>query len=117
MVRQRMLAVALGHEDLNDHNALRHDLVGQTACGRDEQLASPSTRCRFERRAERQWAIAIHHELVGQFVDSFAPPPRELVLDFDATDDPVHGHQPGWFFHGYYDRYCFLPLYVFCGQQ
>ena len=117
MVRQRMLAVALGHEDLNDHDALRHDLVVQTACGRDEELASASTLCRFERRAERQWAIAIHQELVEQFIASFAQPPRELVLDFDATDDPVHGHQPGRFFHGYYDRYCFLPLYVFCGQQ
>ena len=73
--------------------------------------------CRFEQRAERQWAIAIHRELVEQFIASFAHRPRELVLDFDATDDPVHGHQPGRFFHGYYDRYCYLPLYVFCGQQ
>ena len=117
MLRQRVHAVALGYEDLNDHDALREDLVVQTACGRDRRLASSSTLCRFERRAERQWAIAIHHELLEQFIASFARAPEELVLDFDATDAPVHGHQPGGFFHGYYDHYCFLPLYVFCGQQ
>ena len=117
MVRQRVHAVALGYEDLNDHDALRDDPVVQTACERDESLASSSTLCRFEQRAERQWAIAIQHQLVEQFIGSFAHRPEELVLDFDATDDPVHGHQPGRFFHGYYDCYCFLPLYVFCGQQ
>ena len=117
MVRQRVHAVALGYEDLNDHDALRADAVVQTACERDESLASSSTLCRFEQRAERQWAIAIQHQLVEQFIGSFTHRPRELVLDFDATDDPVHGHQRGRFFHGYYDRYCFLPLYVFCAQQ
>jgi len=117
MVRQRVHAIALGYEDLNDHDALRDDLVVQTACERDGSLASSSTLCRFEQRAERQWAIAIHRELLEQFIASFARPPEELVLDFDATDDPVHGRQPGRFFHGYYDGYCFLPLYVFCGQQ
>ena len=83
MVRQRMLAVALGHEDLNDHDALRHDLVVQTACGRDEELASPSTLCRFERRAERQWAIAIHQELVECCT------PRYFVADFSDCLGPV----------------------------
>ena len=117
MVRQRVHAIALGYEDLNDHDALGDDLVVQTACEREGSLASSSTLCRFEQRAERQWAIAIHRELMEQFIASFAHRPRELVLDFDATDDPVHGHQPGRFFHGYYDRYCYLPLYVFCGQQ
>ena len=112
MVRQRVHAVALGYEDLNDHDALRDDPVVQTACDRDESLASSSTLCRFEQRAQHQWAIAIHHELVEQFIASFAHPPQELVLDFDATDDPVHGHQPGRFFHGYYDSYCYLPLYA-----
>ena len=117
MVRQRVHAVALGYEDLNVHDGLRDDLVVQTACERDGSLASSSTLCRFEQRAERQWAIAIHQQLVEQFIASFTHRPRELVLDFDATDDPVHGHQPGRFFHGYYDRYCYLPLYVFCGRQ
>ena len=91
--------------------------AGASDCERDGRLASSSTLCRFEQRAERQWGIAIHQELVAQFIASFAHPPEELVLDFDATDDPVHGHQAGRFFHGYYDRYCFLPLCVFCGQQ
>ena len=117
MLRQRVLALALGYEDLNDHDALRDDLVVQTACEGDRRLASSSTLCRFERRAERQWAIAIHQQLVEQFIASHRQAPGELVLDFDATDDPVHGHQPGRFFHGYYDRYCFLPLYVLCGRQ
>ena len=117
MVCQRVQAVALGYEDLNDHDALRDDPVVQTACERDGPLASSSTLCRFEQRAERQWGIAILQELVAQFIASFAHRPKELVLDFDATDDPVHGHQAGRFFHGYYDCYCFLPLYVFCGQQ
>ena len=117
MVRQRVHALALGYEDLNDHDALRHDEVVQTACERDAALASASTLCRFERRAEPQWAVAIHQVLVEQFIASHRRAPRELVIDFDATDDPVHGHQPGRFFHGYYDRYCFLPLYAFCGRQ
>ena len=95
MVRQRVHAVAAGYEDLNDHDALRHDEVVQTACERDESLASSSTLCRFERRAERQWAVAIHQVLVEQFIASHRRAPRELVIDFDATDDPVHGHQPG----------------------
>ena len=113
MVRQRVHAAAAGYEDLNDHDALRHDEVVQTACERDESLASSSTLCRFERRAERQWAVAIHQVLVEQFIASHRRAPRELVIDFDATDDPVHGHQHGRFFHGYYDRYCFLSLYAF----
>ena len=117
MVRQRVHALALGYEDLNDHEALRHDEVVQTACERDAALASASTLCRFERRAEPQWAVAIHQVLVERFIASHRRAPRELVIDFDATDDPVHGHQPGRFFHGYYDRYCLLPLYAFCGRQ
>ena len=117
MVRQRVHALALGYEDLNDHDALRHDEVVQTACERAQALASASTLCRFERRAEPQWAVAIHQVLVEQFIASHRRAPRKLVIDFDATDDPVHGHQPGRFFHGYYDRYCFLPLYAFCGRQ
>ena len=78
MLRQRVHGVALGYEDLNDHDALRHDEVMQTACGGDEELASSSTLCRFERRAERQWAIAIHQERVEQFIASHRRAPREL---------------------------------------
>ena len=117
LLRQRVYGIALGYEDLNDHADLRHDLGLQTAAGRDRSLASAPTLCRFENRAERGWAWAVHAVLVESFIASFARPPQEIVLDIDATDDAVHGHQEGRFFHGYYDRYCFLPLYVFCGDH
>ena len=117
MVRQRVYGIALGWEDLNDHAGLRGDPALQTAVERDEALASAPTLCRLEHRAGRQAALDIHRVLIEQFIASFAEPPEELILDFDATDDPVHGRQEGRFFHGYYDLYCFLPLYVFCGEQ
>ncbi len=117
LLRQRVFAVALGHEDVNDHADMRDDLVLQTACGRDQRLASPSTVGRLERSADRAWAWAAHVTLVEAFIASFDEAPEELILDFDATDDAVHGHQVGRFFHGYYDHYCFLPLYVFCGER
>ena len=88
----------------------------QTAAGRDRALASPSTLSRFENAAGRAWAWRVHEVLVAGFIASFDAPPEELILDFDATDDAVH-EQEGRFFHGYYDHYCFLPLYVFCGER
>lgn len=117
MFRQRVLGLAAGHEDLNDQLELSKDPLLQSAVGRDGALAQPSTLCRFENRATRELNVALSKLMVEQFVESFAEPPDELVLDFDATDDPVHGMQEGRFFHGYYDSYCFLPLYVFCGDQ
>jgi hypothetical protein len=117
LLRQRVYAVALGHEDVNDHAGLRDDLALQTAVGRDRRLASPSTVGRLDRAADRAWAWAAHLSMVETFIASFDAPPEELILDFDATDDAVHGHQVGRFFHGYYDHYCFLPLYVFCGDR
>ncbi len=117
LLRQRVYAVALGHEDVNDHDGLRDDLALQTAVGRDERLASPSTVGRLERAADRAWAWAAHVSMVESFIGSFGSAPEELVLDMDATDDAVHGRQVGRFFHGYYDHYCFLPLYVFCGDH
>ena len=117
MLRQRVFGLALGYEDVNDHAALRHDLALQTAAGRDRALASPSTLSRFENAAGRDWAWSIHAALVEGFIASHSEAPEELILDFDATDDPVHGRQVGRFFHGYYDHYCFLPLYVFCGER
>jgi len=116
-LRQRVYAVALGYEDLNDHATLRNDLALQTAVDRDEALASSPTLCRLENRAERETAWAMHEVLVEQFIASHKEPPRELILDFDPTDDPVHGNQVGKFFHGFYDEYCFLPLYVFCQER
>jgi hypothetical protein len=117
LLRQRLYGLALGYEDLNDHQTLRNDLALQTAVKCDTDLASASTLCRWENRADRTTAWRLHEVLVDQFIASFRRPPKRLILDFDATDDAVHGQQEGRFFHGYYDHYCFLPLYVFCGKQ
>lgn len=117
LLRQRIFGIALGYEDLNDHDTLRNDLMWQTAVDRGSELASSPTLCRLENRADRKVAWDFHKVLVDQFIASHPLPPKELVLDFDATDDRVHGNQEGRFFHGYYGNYCFLPLYVFCGEQ
>ncbi len=117
MLRQRVYGLALGYEDLNDHDTLRFDPAIQTAVECDSALASSPTLCRFENQSGRGVAVAIHQLLVENFIASFKRPPKRLVLDFDATDDQVYGQQEGRFFHGYYDSYCFLPLYVFCGDR
>jgi hypothetical protein len=128
LIAQRVLAIACGWEDLNDHAMLRNDLVLQLATNRrasgsggdadpDRPLASASTLCRLENRIDRQTCVRINQLLVELFIESHKTPPTEIILDFDATDDPVHGKQEGRFFHGYYDEYCFLPLYVFAGEQ
>ncbi len=117
LLRQRVYGLCLGYEDITDHNTLRGDIALQTAVQRDDELASASTLCRWENRANREAAWALHEVLVEQFISSFKRAPKEVVLDFDATDTAVHGQQEGRFFHGYYDHYCFLPLYVFCGDQ
>ena len=117
LLRQRIFGLALGYEDLNDHATLRRDPLWQTALERDGDLASSPTLCRLENRVNRQAAVAFHRVLVEKFIASFAQAPVELVLDFDATDDRVHGEQECRHFHGYYGDWCFLPLYVFCGEQ
>ncbi len=117
LVRQRVYGLALGYEDLNDHRNLRTDAALQTALNRVDALASSATLCRFENRADRAMAVRVHEVFVDQFIASFKGAPKRLILDFDATDDAVHGDQERRFFHGYYDRYCFLPLYVFCGRK
>ena len=117
MLRQRIYGIALGYEDLNDHDELRKDLGFQTSVESLTELASSPTLCRLESRASRDASRAIHEVLVETFLNSFKKAPKELILDFDATDDPTHGRQEGVFFHGYYDCYCFLPLYVFCGEH
>lgn len=116
MLRQRVMALCAGWEDLNDAEHLRHDTVHQLAAGSDE-LASASTLCRFENCQSRAAAWAVNAELVEQFIASHEKPPAYLILDFDATDTPIHGQQEGRFFHGYYDCHCFLPLYVFCADR
>jgi len=117
LLRQRVYGIVHGYEDLNDHEQLREDVLLQSVLDRKEALGSAPTLCRVENRASRAEMWALHREMVETFIASFAQPPAELVLDFDATDDPVHGQQEGRFFHGYYDCYCYLPLYVFCGEQ
>jgi hypothetical protein len=117
MIRQRVYGIVAGYEDLNDHDTLREDRVLQLGAGRDSELASSATLCRVGNRQSREAAWEAHGVFVDQFIASHASPPEEIVLDFDATDDPVHGNQEGRFFHGYYGHYCFMPLYVFCGEQ
>jgi hypothetical protein len=132
LVTQRIVGIALGYEDLIDHDELRHDpvmavLAGKIAATRSDcaPLAGKSTLNRLElRRTEptRYTKIAadrgaIEALLVDLFLDAHAKAPRQITLDLDATDDPLHGHQEGRFFHGYYDNYCYLPLYVFCGRH
>jgi len=117
LLKQRVYGLCLGYEDLNDHQSLRTDPAIQTALDRQDVLASQSTLCRLENRTDRQAMIDIHQVFLDQFIASFKTPPKELILDFDATDDPTHGRQEQVFYHGYYRHYCFLPLYVFCEDQ
>jgi hypothetical protein len=132
LVGQRVFGIALGYEDLNDHDELRHDpvmavLAGKLAARRRgcAPVAGKSTLNRLELStavATRYHKIAhdpaaIEALFVELFLDSFMAPPEEIVLDLDATDDPLHGRQEGRFYHGYYDCYCYLPLYIFCGDQ
>jgi hypothetical protein len=121
LLAQRVLAIALGWEDLNDHQTLRTDPILQLASEQepdlDSPLASPATLCRLENRITPKNCVDLSRLLVELFIASFDAPPEELVLDFDATDDPIHGTQEKRFFHGYYGHYCYLPLYVFCGSQ
>ncbi len=127
MLSQRIYGLALGYEDLNDHEQLRADPVFGLLSGKrelDEPLAGKSTLNRLELpgRTGRYHKIgysaeAIDRLLADLFLESHAAPPVEIVLDLDATDIPLYGHQPQRFFHGYYDSYCYLPLYIFSGDQ
>ena len=132
MVLQRVVGIALGYEDLNDHDELRHDpvlavLAGKLAAKRSDcaPLAGKSTLNRIElSRPEPTRYHKVSHDpaaietlLVDLFLEAHRRPPAQIILDLDATDDPLHGEQEGRFFHGYYDCYCYLPLYVFCGRH
>lgn len=141
LIAQRVLGLACGYEDLNDHDALRDDAVLALAVGkrdltgasrkrgrdRGHALAGKSTLNRLERTPAQASAgsryqkigwdeAAIERGFVAEFLRAHRRPPRTLVLDLDATDDPLHGRQEGRFFHGYYRNYCYLPLYIFCGD-
>ena len=132
LVGQRVFGIALGYEDLNDHDELRHDplmavLAGKLEARREEcaPVAGKSTLNRLELSKLEPTRyhkishnpVAIKNLLVELFLEAHERPPRQIILDLDATDDPLHGEQEGRFFHGYYDCYCYLPLYVFCGRH
>src|SRR3974390_2638545 len=132
MVMQRIIGIALGYEDLNDHDDLRHDpvlavLASKLQAQRSDcaPLAGKSTLNRLElSRDEPTRYHKVSNDPVGiegLFVDLFLEGPKkgpkQIILQLDATDDPLHGNQEGRFFHGYYDCYCYLPLYVFCGRH
>jgi hypothetical protein len=116
LVAQRLYGLCCGYEDLNDHAALRSDPLMQTAVGTGEELGSSPTLCRMERRANRADVVGLNRVLVEQFIASQSTAPEELILDVDASDIPLHGDQEHSEFHGYYDHYCYLPLYVFAGR-
>jgi Transposase DDE domain group 1 len=133
LVGQRILALALGYEDLIDHDQLRHDpilavLAGKLQARRSDcaPLAGKSTLNRLEHAplaAPARYhkighdAQALERLFVDLFLEAHRMAPKQIILDLDATDDPLHGHQEGRFFHGYYDCWCYLPLYVFCGRH
>jgi len=142
LIKQRVMGLALGYEDLNDHDVLRQDLLlallsdvadptGQgRRCAQDKgsALAGKSTLNRLELTpldadaASRYKKIvarvgAMDDLLVDLFMEAYETAPSEIIVDVDATDDPLHGHQEGRFFHGYYRSYCYLPLYIFCGEH
>ncbi|MFO0536239.1 MAG: IS1380 family transposase [Planctomyces sp.] len=117
LLAQRIYGLCLGWQDVCDHNVLRNDLVLQTAVGRAEPLASAPTLSRLETGATPEHAASLHEVLMQQFIASHVAAPKELVLDVDATHVPLHGEQERGHFHAYYDNYCYLPLYVFAGQD
>lgn len=117
LLRQRVYGLACGEEDLIDHAELRHDIALQTAVESTKVLASTATMQRFEQRFDRHALKATHEILVQKFIDSYDKPPKELILDFDATDNRLFGDQDGRHYHHHYQNYCYLPLYVFCGDQ
>jgi hypothetical protein len=128
MLSQRIYGLALGYEDINDHEQLRQDPVFGILAGREElerPLAGKSTLNRMELgtginsryKKITFWKEAVDELLVQVFIESQAKAPAEIILDVDTTDLPLHGQQEGRFFHGYYDSYCYLPLYIFCGEH
>jgi hypothetical protein len=128
MVSQRVYGLALGYEDLNDHEQLRKDPLFGVLAGHaefDKPLAGKSTLNRLELGTGQQdrykkitfWKEGIDELLVSVFIESQAKVPEQIILDVDTTDLPLHGQQEGRFFHGYYDCYCYLPLYIFCGDH
>lgn len=142
LIKQRVYGLALGYEDLNDHDELRQDALLALLCDKTDitgldrlrqqdkgkALAGKSTLNRLELTPQNATAkhrykkitadpAAMDHLLTELFIESYETPPTQIVLDVDATDDPIHGNQEGKFFQGYYRHYCYLPLYIFCDEQ
>ena len=142
LVAQRVYGLALGYEDLNDHDVLRKDSVLALLVGKQDltgearvrdqdrgnplaasntlnrlELSTPASAAKDRYKRIAADPDALDRLLVDVFLESHRKPPREIWLDLDATDDPLHGHQEGRFFHGYYRGYCYLPLYIFCGEH
>ncbi|MER8887293.1 IS1380 family transposase [Mesorhizobium sp. M0816] len=133
LVGQRIFAIALGYEDLNDHDELRHDpvlavLAGKLQARRHKKCAAVAGKSTLNRLELSRPQPSRYHKIshdpaaiealfIDLFMGAYAAPPEEIVLDLDATDDPLHGNQEGRFFHGYYGHYCYLPLYIFCGDH
>jgi hypothetical protein len=141
LISQRVYGIALGYEDLNDHDRLRHDVVMGVLCEKNDPsgmerarkrdqgkaVAGKSTLNRLELTPEnaneksRYKKIVAHGEqiedlIVNAYIETESTAPQQVVLDVDATDDIIYGNQEGRFFHGYYGDYCYLPLYIFCGE-
>src|SRR5438093_10700170 len=133
LLGQRVFGIALGYEDLNDHDELRHDpvlavLAGKLQARRHKKCAAVAGKSTLNRLELSRPQPSRYHKIshdpaaiealfVDLFMGAYAAPPEEIVLDLDATDDPLHGNQEGRFFHGYYGHYCYLPLYIFCGDH
>jgi len=142
LVKQRVYGIAMGYEDLNDHEILRHDPLLGLLCDKEDPsglnrqrerdkgkaIAGKSTLNRFELTPENEEGISRYKKIVAcpeamddllvtLFMESYEAPPEEIILDLDVTDDLIHGSQEGRFYHGYYKNYCYLPLYIFCGEQ
>ena len=117
LLKQRIYALAAGYEDVNDHNNLRTDPAFQTIVSREKELASASTLSRFENAVTSDDCLKMSIGLVEHFISQHKSAPTELVLDFDPTDCRLYGDQENKHYHGYYGEYCYLPLYIFCGEH
>ena len=142
LVKQRVYGIAMGYEDLNDHEMLRSDALLGLLCDKEDPsgfnrqrardkgkaTAGKSTLNRLGLTPKSKEGVSRYKKIVAScekiddlfvtlFIESYEEPPEEIILDIDATDDPLHGSQEGRFFHGYYQNYCYLPLYLFCGEK
>jgi hypothetical protein len=117
LLRQRVYAISVGDEDVNDQDKLRDDICFQTCVDQESRVASSSTISRFENSIDRERLKQMSIQMVESFIDNQQTVPEELILDFDPTDNPIYGNQENRHYHGYYKNHCYLPLHIFCGDQ